>query len=43
MNLSEPFIGKPVMTTLCAVSAAIFGIAAYLLLPVSDLPTSPTR
>jgi HAE1 family hydrophobic/amphiphilic exporter-1 len=38
MNLSEPFIRKPVMTTLCAVSAAIFGIAAYLLLPVSDLP-----
>ncbi len=38
MNLSEPFIRKPVMTTLCAFSAAIFGIAAYFLLPVSDLP-----
>ncbi len=38
MNLSEPFIRKPVMTTLCAVSAAIFGIAAYFALPVSDLP-----
>ena len=38
MNLSEPFIRKPVMTTLCAVSAAIFGIAAYLSLPVSELP-----
>ena len=38
MNLSEPFIRKPVMTTLCAVSAAIFGMAAYFALPVSDLP-----
>ena len=38
MNLSEPFIRKPVMTTLCAVSAAIFGIVAYFHLPVSDLP-----
>lgn len=38
MNLSEPFIRKPVMTTLCAVSAAIFGIVAYFSLPVSDLP-----
>lgn len=38
MNLSEPFIRKPVMTTLCALSAAIFGIAAYFHLPVSDLP-----
>ncbi len=38
MNLSEPFIRKPVMTTLCALSAAIFGIAAYFALPVSDLP-----
>ena len=38
MNLSEPFIRKPVMTTLCAVSAAIFGLAAYLSLPVSELP-----
>lgn len=38
MNLSEPFIRKPVMTTLCAISAAIFGIAAYFGLPVSDLP-----
>jgi HAE1 family hydrophobic/amphiphilic exporter-1 len=38
MNLSEPFIRKPVMTTLCAISAAIFGIAAYFALPVSELP-----
>ena len=38
MNLSEPFIRKPVMTTLCAISAAIFGTAAYFSLPVSELP-----
>lgn len=38
MNLSEPFIRRPVMTTLCALSAAIFGLASYFLLPVSDLP-----
>ena len=38
MNLSEPFIRKPVMTTLCALSMAIFGAVAYFSLPVSDLP-----
>jgi hydrophobic/amphiphilic exporter-1 (mainly G- bacteria), HAE1 family len=38
MNLSEPFIRKPVMTTLCALSVAVFGLAAYFQLPVSDLP-----
>ncbi len=38
MNLSEPFIRKPVMTTLCALSMAIFGAVAYFHLPVSDLP-----
>jgi HAE1 family hydrophobic/amphiphilic exporter-1 len=38
MNLSEPFIRKPVMTTLAALSALAFGISAYLSLPTSDLP-----
>jgi len=38
MNLSEPFIRKPVMTTLCAFSMALIGTACYFLLPVSDLP-----
>lgn len=38
MNLSEPFIRKPVMTTLCALSVTIFGAVAYFCLPVSDLP-----
>lgn len=38
MNLSEPFIRKPVMTTLVALSMAIFGAVSYFHLPVSDLP-----
>jgi len=38
MNLSEPFIRKPVMTTLCALSVAVLGAVSYFLLPVSDLP-----
>lgn len=38
MNLSAPFIRKPVMTTLCAFSLTIFGAVAYFALPVSDLP-----
>ncbi|MGD2279463.1 MAG: efflux RND transporter permease subunit, partial [Candidatus Omnitrophota bacterium] len=35
---SERFIRKPIMTTLCMVTALLFGIAAYFKLPVSDLP-----
>jgi len=38
MNLSAPFIHRPVMTTLSVLGLAIFGIVAYLQLPVSDLP-----
>lgn len=38
MNLSEPFIKKPVMTLLIMVSLLFFGIIAYQFLPVSDLP-----
>ncbi len=37
-NLSEPFVRRPVMTTLLAASAAIFGILSYTQLPVNDLP-----
>jgi HAE1 family hydrophobic/amphiphilic exporter-1 len=39
MNLSEPFIRRPVMTTLVMISILLFGIIAYRQLPVSDLPT----
>jgi hydrophobic/amphiphilic exporter-1 (mainly G- bacteria), HAE1 family len=38
MNLSERFIRRPVMTVALTVSAILFGIFAYLRLPVSDLP-----
>jgi HAE1 family hydrophobic/amphiphilic exporter-1 len=38
MNISEPFIRRPVMTTLVMAAFLIFGAAAYRLLPVSDLP-----
>ncbi|WP_309387585.1 efflux RND transporter permease subunit [Cerasicoccus frondis] len=37
-SLSEPFVKRPVMTLLLALSAAIFGVWSYLNLPVSDLP-----
>ena len=38
MNLSEPFIRRPVMTVVLTVSAILFGLLAYTQLPVSDLP-----
>ncbi len=39
MNISEIFIRKPIMTVLVMIAVLIFGIAAYLRLPVSDLPS----
>jgi HAE1 family hydrophobic/amphiphilic exporter-1 len=38
MNLSELFIRRPIMTTLVMIGILLFGIFAYRLLPVSDLP-----
>jgi HAE1 family hydrophobic/amphiphilic exporter-1 len=38
MNLSEPFVRRPVMTVLVMAGILIFGLAAYRLLPVSTLP-----
>jgi hydrophobic/amphiphilic exporter-1 (mainly G- bacteria), HAE1 family len=38
MNFSELFIRRPVATTLLMVSMALFGVLAYLKLPVSALP-----
>ena len=37
MNLSLPFIERPVMTTLCMAALVIFGGYGYAALPVSDL------
>jgi HAE1 family hydrophobic/amphiphilic exporter-1 len=39
MNFAEPFIKRPVATTLRVLTILIFGIMGYRLLPVSDLPT----
>ena len=39
MNLSEPFVRRPVMTVLLMAGILIFGLAAYRLLPVSTLPS----
>jgi HAE1 family hydrophobic/amphiphilic exporter-1 len=38
MSISELFIKRPIMTTLVMLAILIFGVAAYRLLPVSDLP-----
>ena len=38
MSISELFIERPIMTTLVMAAILIFGIFAYTLLPVSDLP-----
>ncbi|HTJ99628.1 MAG TPA: efflux RND transporter permease subunit [Bordetella sp.] len=38
MNLSRPFIARPVGTALLALAIAVFGIAAFRMLPVAPLP-----
>ena len=39
MNFAEPFIRRPVATTLLVLTILIFGVMGYRLLPVADLPT----
>jgi HAE1 family hydrophobic/amphiphilic exporter-1 len=38
MNLSEPFIRRPVMTAVLTASVVLFGVLCYFQLPVNDLP-----
>jgi HAE1 family hydrophobic/amphiphilic exporter-1 len=38
MNLSEPFIRRPVMTAVLTISVIVFGVLSFLKLPVNDLP-----
>nr|WP_285442235.1 efflux RND transporter permease subunit [Candidatus Jettenia sp. AMX1] len=38
MNIIEPFIRRPVMTTLVMIAILLFGVAGYRFLPVNDLP-----
>lgn len=39
MNLSYPFINRPIATSLIAIGIALAGVVAFKLLPVSSLPT----
>ena len=39
MNISELFIKRPIMTSLVMMAVLIFGLFAYRLLPVNDLPS----
>ena len=39
MNFAELFIKRPITTTLIMLGICVFGVMAYQLLPVSDLPT----
>src|SRR5689334_23446379 len=38
MNLSQPFVERPVATTLLTIGLALSGLVAFRLLPVSPLP-----
>jgi multidrug efflux pump len=38
MNLSEPFVRRPVATVLLTIGIALVGIAAFFMLPVAPLP-----
>jgi len=38
MNISQPFIERPVATSLLMAALLLAGIAAYRLLPVAPLP-----
>src|SRR6185437_7245639 len=38
MNVTEPFVRRPVATTLLTIGIALAGAAAFKLLPVSPLP-----
>jgi HAE1 family hydrophobic/amphiphilic exporter-1 len=39
VNFSELFVRRPVMTVVLTASAILFGVLAYIYLPVADLPT----
>ena len=39
MNVAEPFIRRPIATTLVMVGILVAGVVGYRTLPVSDLPT----
>ncbi len=39
MNLAEPFVRRPVATTLLSIGLVLVGLASYRVLPVASLPT----
>jgi multidrug efflux pump len=39
LNISRPFVMRPVATTLLSIGLALAGLAAYFLLPVASMPT----
>ncbi len=39
MNISEPFVRRPVGTTLLATALFVYGVVAYFFLPVATLPS----
>jgi len=43
MNISAPFIHRPVATTLLSLGLALAGAIAYFLLPIAPLPHSPRQ
>ena len=38
MNITQPFVKRPVATTLLTIGVALAGIVSFGLLPVSPLP-----
>ena len=42
MSLSDPFIRRPVFSMMLTASAIVFGVLAYLQMPVDELPTIPS-
>ena len=38
-NLAEPFVRRPVMTTLVMAAFLIFGVVGFRLMPVNSLPS----
>lgn len=42
MSLSDPFIKRPVFTMMLTASAIVFGILAYMQMPVDELPEIPS-
>src|SRR5258708_33345395 len=38
MNVSEPFIGRPIATTLLMIGLTLVGLVAYFVLPIAGVP-----